>query len=275
RDEGAAVAMADGFAQASQGLGVASVTSGPGLTHAATSLLAASRMRTPLIVVAGDTPRQNAVGLQAMMKIDQRRFAEACEAEFQDVHGTTTLTDDLRSAFERARTQRAPVVLNVPLDLQTAEVDKGWTYTSSGLAVQSTLAPSAVDIERMLGAIACGKKPLILAGRGAVWSGARAELMRLGDATGALFGTTLLAKGFFDASAWSVGGVGGFMSPTRMDLVREADLVLAFGAELGHFTTQGGSLYEGRTVVNIDIAPPRSARPPSVVMVQADAREAA
>src|SRR5689334_14615574 len=72
RDEGAAVAMADGYAQARNALGVASVTSGPGLTHAATSLLAASRMRTPLIVLAGDTPMQRPIGLQAMMNIDQR-----------------------------------------------------------------------------------------------------------------------------------------------------------------------------------------------------------
>src|SRR5512147_769464 len=51
RHEGAAVAMADGYAQITGALGLASVTSGPGLTHAATSLLAASRMRTPMVVL--------------------------------------------------------------------------------------------------------------------------------------------------------------------------------------------------------------------------------
>ena len=274
RDEGAAVAMADGYAQASHGLGVASVTSGPGLTHAATSLLAASRMRTPLVVIAGDTPRENAVGLQAMMKIDQRRFAAACEAEFQDLCCVATLAGDIRSAFHHARTRRAPVILNVPLDLQTTDVADGWTYTPSSAPTADALAPSGVDVRRMVEAIERSEKPLILAGRGAVWSGAREELMRLGDAVGALLGTTLLAKGFFDASAWAIGGVGGFMRSARMDLVREADLVLAFGAELGHFTTQGGSLYGGRTVIRVDLAR-HEVRHPSALTVQADARETA
>ena len=68
RDEGAAVAMADGYAQAKDALGIATVTSGPGLTHAATSLLSASRMRTPLVVIAGDTPTHRSIGLQEMQR---------------------------------------------------------------------------------------------------------------------------------------------------------------------------------------------------------------
>src|SRR4051794_18745987 len=56
RDEGAAVAMADGWARATGKVGVASVTHGPGLSRTATSLIAATRYRTPLVIHTGATP---------------------------------------------------------------------------------------------------------------------------------------------------------------------------------------------------------------------------
>src|SRR6185503_7041725 len=97
---------------------------------------------------------------------------------------------------------------------------------------------------------------------------------RLGDRIGALLGTTLLAKGFFHGSEWYLGGVGGYSAPNAMSLIREADLVLAFGAELGHFTTQANSLFQGRAVARID-SDGRARDLPAHVAVTADAREAA
>ena len=278
RDEGAAVAMADGYAQASASLGIASVTSGPGLTHAATSLLAASRMRTSLVVVTGDTPMQQPVGLQAMMNIHQRRFAEACEAGFHDLRSPATLAGDIASAFDRARTQRAPMLLNVPLDLQTMDVASGWDYAPSHARVAERIParPNPAAIAEVVKRIEGSRLPLILAGRGAVWAGARGALEELGDRIGALLGTTLLAKGYFDDSAWSLGVVGGYSSPAGMELIRDADLVLAFGAELGHFTTQGGSLFQGRLVVRIDHAPfPETLPGNDALALKADAKYAA
>jgi acetolactate synthase I/II/III large subunit len=274
RDEGAAVAMADGYAQVRNALGVASVTSGPGLTHAATSLLAASRMRTPIVVLTGDTPMQRPVGLQAMMNIDQRRFAEACEVAFQDLRDPARLADDIAAAFDRARTRRTPVILNVPLDLQTMDVASDWTYAPARSASRSPVQPSPAAVAEVCAAIERSQKPLILAGRGAVWAGASTELERLGERIGALLGTTLLAKGFFRGNEWYLGGVGGYSVPNAMSLIREADLVLAFGAELGHFTTQANSLFQGRAVARIDTdASPREL--PAHITVAADAREAA
>jgi len=275
RDEGAAVAMADGYAQASASLGVASVTSGPGLTHAATSLLGASRMRTPIIVLAGDTPRRGAAGLQTMMKIDQRRFAEACEAGFHDLRRPGTLSDDIAAAFAAARAERRPVVLNVPLDLQTMDVADGWTYAPElAIAAPKPTAPSQGDIAALAALVARSRRPLVVAGRGARWADARTAIERLAELIGALLGTTLLAKGFFHGSPWSVGVVGGYSAPAAMDFVREADLVVAFGAELGHFTTQANSLFEGRVVARIDSAAGESLLPPHTA-VHGDARETA
>jgi len=270
RHEGAAVAMADGFAQATGSVGLATVGSGPALTHAATSLLAASRERTPMVVVAGEVPLRRPEGLQALQQLDQRRFAEAAEALFQRVYSAESVAEDVRAAFHLARTRRQPVVLGVPLDVQNAELPDGWSYEPSTSALPADVAlPLADEAGRsIVELIEASSRPLVLAGRGASTPDARAALEALADAIGALLGTTLPVKGLFDANPWSVGVVGGYSRPVGAELIREADLVVAFGAELGHFTTQGGTLLAGRPVVRVD-------REPAANAVQADATEAA
>ena len=275
RDEGAAVAMADGYAQASAKLGIATVTSGPGLTHAATSLLGASRLHTPLVVVAGDTSMRRPTGIQEMQSIDQRRFVEACEAHFQALRSPLSLADDIASGFYRARSEWAPVVLSVPLDLQPMELADGWTYQPFG-AEPHAPEPGPGAVRTILETLRAAQRCVVLAGRGAIRANARDDLIKLGDRIGALLGTTLLAKGLFDASLWNIGVVGGFSSPVAMDLLREADTIIAFGAELGHFTTQAGSLLRGRRVIRVDVGPlAKAARLTDVTEIRADARATA
>jgi acetolactate synthase-1/2/3 large subunit len=278
RHEGAAVAMADGYAQATGALGLASVTSGPGLTHAATSLLGASRMRTPLVVLTGDTPMQRPAGLQAMQDFDQRRFADACEIGFQDLRSPASLADDLLSAFHQARARRMPVLLNAPLDVQAVQLPDGWTYepTQARPSAPPPREPAEAAVRRILEIVGRAQRPLILAGRGALRAGAGPDLRRFGERIGALLGTTLLAKGLFDRDPWNLGIVGGFSGPAALDLIRESDAVIAFGAELGHFTTQGGSLMRGRPVVRVDLEPFPPGFPQALALaVQAGARETA
>jgi len=277
RDEGAAVAMADGYAQAAGRLGIATVTSGPGLTHAATSLLGASRIHTPIVVVAGDTPMRRPSGIQEMQSFDQRRFVEACESHFHGLRSPLSVAEDIASAFYRARMERRPVVLSVPLDLQNADVAENWSYEPSITERERLpLEPGAAALAKVAHIVKGAQRPVILAGRGALWSGARDDLQRLGEQIGALMGTTLLARGLFDADPWNIGVIGGFSNSAAMDLIRNADVVVAFGAELGHFTTQAGSLLSGRQVVRVDVAPFARTMPfVDLFDLQADARAAA
>lgn len=278
RHEGAAVAMASGAAQATGSVGLATVSSGPALTHAATSLLAAGRERTPMVVVAGEVPLERPRGLQALQQLDQRRLAEATEALFQRVYSAESVGEDVRAAFYLARTSRQPVVLGVPLDVQSADLPDGWSYESSTSYLPAHDAPALSDeaARLVVQLIERSSRPLVVAGRGAATPEARDALEALAEAIGALLGTTLPAKGLFDTNAWSIGVVGGYSRPVGTELIREADLVLAFGAELGHFTTQAGTLFEGRPVVRVDTDPAGSTIPLGTAhVVQADATEAA
>ena len=277
RDEGAAVAMADGYSQSSDNLGIATVTSGPGLTHTATSLLAASRTRSSLVVVAGDTSMRRPAGLQEMQSFDQRRFVESCEAEFVGLRSPLSVEDDVAAAFHHARSDHTPLVLSVPLDLQAMDVPDGWTYCPSTTGKPRMPPPlGEADARHILDAIGKAQRPLVIAGRGAARSDARDDLCAFAQKIGALLGTTLFGKGLFDEEPWNVGVIGGFSNPAIQDVIRDADLVIAFGAELGHFTTQAGSLLQGRQVIRIDHEPLKTFVPRhELSIVRADARAAA
>jgi thiamine pyrophosphate-dependent acetolactate synthase large subunit-like protein len=92
----------------------------------------------------------------------------------------------------------------------------------------------------------------VLAGRGAVWSGARAALVELAERSGALLATTLLAKDFFAGADFNLGVVGTFGSAFSTDLLAETDCVLAFGANLHTWTTRVGTLFPKARLIQID-----------------------
>src|SRR3712207_9233085 len=76
RHEGGAVAMADGWARTTGRPGVASVHQGPGLTNTLTALAEAAKARTPLVVLAGDTPAR---ALRSNFRIDQHDLVRRSE----------------------------------------------------------------------------------------------------------------------------------------------------------------------------------------------------
>jgi thiamine pyrophosphate-dependent acetolactate synthase large subunit-like protein len=119
RHEGAAIGMADGYARATGKLAVCSVTCGPGVSLLATTLVAASRNRSPIVVIAGGPPRADKYYEQAF---DQRRFVEACETLAEELREPRHLDEDLRDAFYLARTI-GPVVFTAAFDVQEGEAD--------------------------------------------------------------------------------------------------------------------------------------------------------
>jgi thiamine pyrophosphate-dependent acetolactate synthase large subunit-like protein len=254
RHENAAVAMADGYGRATGAPGVCTITCGPGLTQIGTSLVAAARHHTPLVVLAGDTPVEADFHLQAF---GQERFVLACEAEFVRLRSPATAAEDVRRAFFLARTKRRPVVLSLPMDVQDATYPWDWAYDgSAGLVPEAPpAAPSDADLAPLVAALQSAARPIVLAGRGAVRAGATGALADVADRCGALLATTLRAKGCFETSEWNVGVAGAFSTAAARELFAEADVVLAVGAALGYYTTEGGYLFPNATVVQVDTEP--------------------
>src|SRR6266576_2770912 len=120
--------MADGWARATGGVGVVTATSGPGTSQLATSMIVASRARTPLVAFCGETPLGDE---SAVQYLDQRRFAAAIECEFFQVAKADSATEVVRNAFHLARTQSRPVMISAPIDVQLQEFDDDLPYSPS------------------------------------------------------------------------------------------------------------------------------------------------
>ena len=246
--EANAVCMAEGWAKASGKLGVASVTHGPGLTNTITALVEGVKNETPMLVVAGDTPVENEQHLQ---NLDQHALVTATGAGFQPVRNAETIAEDVSTAIRRAHSERRPIVLNVPLNIEWDEVE----YVSRPPLNPSPvrLAPDPDQLDTALGIIASSTRPLILAGRGAVKSGAKDALLRLGETLGAPLATSLLGTGYFEGEPFNLGIHGTLSHEVAGETLAIADCVIAFGASLNFFTTDYQTLLAGKRVVHVDI----------------------
>ncbi len=245
RHEGGAICMADGYARVSGRLSACSVHQGPGLTNTVTGLTEAAKSRTPLIVLAPDTP---AAQLRSNFRIDQDALVEAVGAVAERVHGPETAMADVARAVRRARVERRAVVLMLPLDVQAAECDPALPRALPELAPP----PGAVD--ELAGLLAGAERPAIVAGRGAVLAGAGPALRELGGRCGAVLATTAVANGLFAGDPYALGIAGGFSSPLAARLLGEADVVVAFGAALNQWTTRHGTQIAGDArVAQVDL----------------------
>src|SRR5687768_16191142 len=176
RHETGALCMADGYARVSGRLGVASVHQGPGLTNAITGLTEAAKSRTPVLLLAADTP---AAQLRSNFKIDQDALVEAVGAVSERVHSPETAVADTARAVRRAVHERRTVVLNHPLDVQAAEIELTPPPPAPDLP---PTAPS--DLTAVLEALRGADRPAIIGGRGAVLAGAGPPLRALGERLG-------------------------------------------------------------------------------------------
>lgn len=250
RHESAAVAAAATYAQITGRLGIASVHQGPGVTNTLTTLTHAVRERQPVLVLAGETGR----GRRVNQTIDLVAFAEAAGARVARVLDPADALLVLRRAMDDAQRLRTPVVVGIPVDVQEQEAE--WTDPPpqrSGNRPKSR--PSDADVKLAADIIVNSKRPLILAGRGAVIADARDQLEALGERIGAIYGTSLVANGFFSGNPLSVGVCGGFSSELTARVVPQADVVLAFGATLNQWTTMHGRLIDRRLVIQCDDDP--------------------
>ena len=160
--------MADGWARVTGRVGVVSVHQGPGLTNTMTALAEAAKSRTPLLVLAGDTP---AAARRSNFRIDQHGLVESVGAIADRVHSPASAAADAARALARAQLERRPVVLMMAIDLQAADGDAGRRRRrprAAGQRRRRRRRRSRARRELLAGA----RRPLIVGGRGAVLAGA-------------------------------------------------------------------------------------------------------
>ena len=246
--EGSSVLMALAYTHVADKVGVATVTHGPALTNCMTALTEGARGHIPMVLLAGDTPVANPRHLQS---IDQREVVKATGAGFEQMRTPETVAMDVARAFYRAQVERRPIVLNMPADFMWREA----AHTPSVLDVFT--APGGVAegeiLDNAIGMIASARRPLILAGAGAVK--AREEIIKLADRLEAPLATTLKAKGLFKDHPYNIDIFGTLSTPAAYELIAQSDCIICFGASLHDFTTDQGKLMKDKRIVQIDVTP--------------------
>ncbi len=249
RHEHGAVSMADGYARATGGIGVALISADAGLTNAATALATARLAGSSILVVAGD---QSAASKSVQTRFDQVPLAVALGLRSIPV-SPTTVQRDLQQALRELDLHLGPVLLNLPWDVAAA-TDPGSAprHPLRPVSVRRDAVPSEAALDDVLGLIAGSVRPLVLGGRGAIGP-AEAVLARLAERIGALCATSLLARGLFADEPFNVGVCGSFATAEVADLIAESDLVLAFGCSLNTHTRGHDALFARARVVQVDV----------------------
>ncbi|WP_103174848.1 thiamine pyrophosphate-binding protein [Paracoccus sp. SY] len=247
--EGSAVLMAHGHAQAQGRIGVATITHGTGLTNAVTALVEAVRSSTSMVVLCGDTPKDN---LEHLQQLDQPPVITATGAGLVLMRGPRFVYQDMARAFYRAMIERRPIVLNMPVDLQWQEAQDQPVVLR--VPDERAFIPASDDLDEAVGIIAAAHRPLVLAGRGAASAKARDALIRLAARIGAPLSTTLRASGLFAGDPFNLGVCGTVATDVATETILESDCVIAFGAGLNYFTAAHGSLMQSKRIVQVDIS---------------------
>ena len=253
RHEQGAVVAADAHFRASGRIAAATSTYGAGFTNTLTGLAESVQAHIPLVLVVGDEPTSG----PRPWDVDQIALASGVGARTYTV-GRADAAATTVIAIEHALTYRVPVVLAIPYDV--AALEAGEVPAAPAPRVPAPLAPKGEFAEGMLDRLAAAlrsaKRPFLLAGRGAWLAGAGEALGALADATGALTASSALGRGVFPDQRFDLGVTGGFGAEGAMEIVREADVAVVFGASLNQFTMRFGALFAPDTqVFQIDVAP--------------------
>ncbi|WP_127115111.1 thiamine pyrophosphate-binding protein [Shimia sediminis] len=246
--EGSSVLMALAYAHVAGKVGVATVTHGPALTNCITALTEGARGHIPMVLLAGDTPVANPRHLQG---IDQRELVKTTGAGFVQLRTPETVCTDIERAFYRAQVERRPIVVNMPSDFM-------WQTTQHEVQVMDVFTtPGGVaegdTLDNAIGMIASARRPLILAGGGAV--AARDQIIRLADRLEAPLATTLKAKDLFAGHPYNIGIFGTLSTPAAYELIAQSDCIVCFGTGLQDFTTDKGKLMQDKRIVQVDVYP--------------------
>ena len=273
RHEQGAGFMADGYARTSGKPGVCFIITGPGMTNITTAMGQAYADSIPMLVISSVQSRSQLGGGRGKLHElpNQSAMIAGVAAFSHTLMSAADLPAVLARAFALFQAGRPrPVHIEIPLDVLVENADA--LLGSKPISVaRAGAAPSA--IKQMTQLLACAKRPLILAGGGAI--DAAPALTRLAETLGAPVALTINAKGMLPAAHPLLIGSTQTLVATRA-LVAEADVVLAIGTELAEtdydVTFAGGFEIPG-ALLRIDIDPDQTVRnyTPHVALV-ADAQ---
>jgi acetolactate synthase-1/2/3 large subunit len=257
RHEQGAAHAADGYARSTGKVGVCMATSGPGATNLVTGIANAYLDSVPIVALTGQVARAF-IGKDAFQEIDITGITLPITKHSYVAMDAASLAQQVKEAFHIARTGRpGPVLIDLPKDTQTDQAEykypdkvdlPGYKIPTRGHPTQLKNAAKLINE---------AKRPIIIAGRGVIISGASEELKELAERSQIPVISTLLGIGGFPENhVLSVGMAGMHGTGYANKAMDDADVLIAVGMRFDDRVTGDISKYALHTkIIHIDLDP--------------------
>ncbi|RFP75513.1 acetolactate synthase 3 catalytic subunit [Hydrogenophaga borbori] len=259
RHEQAAVHAADGYARATGDVGVALVTSGPGVTNAVTGIATAYMDSIPMVILTGQVPSA-AIGLDAFQECDTVGITRPIVKHNFLVKDVRHMAEVMKKAFHIARSGRpGPVVVDIPKDVSFNKAT--WTGYPESVAMRSynpVRKGHGGQIRKALQLLLSAKRPYIYTGGGVLLGNATQELRTLVDMLGYPVTNTLMGLGAYPASDRKFLGMLGMHGTIEANnAMQNCDVLLAVGARFDDRVIGNPKHFaqNERKIIHIDIDP--------------------
>jgi len=258
RHEQAAVHAADGYARATGKVGVALVTSGPGVTNAVTGIATAYMDSIPMVIITGNVPTA-AIGEDAFQECDTVGITRPIVKHNFLVKDPADLALTLKKAFHIARTGRpGPVVVDIPKDVSFQKAHFNYPTELSMRSYNPVIKGHSGQVRKAVSMLMEAERPYIYTGGGVILSDAAPELKAFADLLGYPVTNTLMGLGGFPGTDPRFLGMLGMHGTYEANMtMQHCDVLIAIGARFddrvignpGHFSSVP------RKIIHIDIDP--------------------
>ena len=258
RHEQAAIHAADGYARATGEVGVALVTSGPGVTNAVTGIATAYMDSIPMVIVSGQVPTP-AIGLDAFQECDTVGITRPIVKHNFLVKDVRDLAATMKKAFHIARTGRpGPVVVDIPKDVSLKTCPFVYPDKVEMRSYNPVKKGHGGQIRKAMQLLLSARRPYIYAGGGVILGNASAELRELADLLGYPCTNTLMGLGATAASDPKFLGMLGMHGTYEANMtMQHCDVLIAVGARFDDRVIGNPKHFASveRKIIHIDIDP--------------------
>jgi acetolactate synthase-1/2/3 large subunit len=258
RHEQGATHAADGYSRSSDKVGVALVTSGPGVTNAVTGIATAYMDSIPMVIITGQVPT-HAIGLDAFQECDTVGITRPCVKHNFLVKDVKDLAVTIKKAFYLATSGRpGPVLVDIPKDVTAAKCLFEYPESVTLRSYNPVLKGHPGQIKKAVQLLAEAKRPMIYTGGGVILSGASKQLVKLVKLLGFPCTNTLMGLGGFPATDPQFLGMLGMHGTYEANMaMQNCDVLLAVGARFDDRVI-GNPEHFGqvqRKIIHVDIDP--------------------
>jgi acetolactate synthase-1/2/3 large subunit len=258
RHEQAAVHAADGYARATGKVGVALVTSGPGVTNAVTGIATAYMDSIPMVIITGQVPTA-AIGLDAFQECDTVGITRPIVKHNFLVKDVRDMAAVMKKAFHIARSGRpGPVVVDIPKDVSVKKCVFEYPSKVDMRSYNPVRKGHGGQIRKALQLLMSAKRPYIYSGGGVLLAEASQELRTLVDMLGYPCTNTLMGLGAYPATDRKFLGMLGMHGTIEANnAMQNCDVLIAIGARFDDRVIGNPKHFaqNERKIIHIDIDP--------------------